>query len=83
MYSQQQPNQQNQQQGSSKVSSKELAYITDSLNNEELLAKIAVQAASVTQTPQFKQQMAQIAQERISNTKQLLSTLQQQTQMTH
>ncbi|NHN33934.1 hypothetical protein [Paenibacillus agricola] len=86
MYSQQQPHlqgQQQQQQGSSKVSSKELAYITDSLNNEELLAKIAVQAVSAAQTPQLKQQMAQIAQARISNTNQLLHTLQQQTQMTH
>jgi hypothetical protein len=84
MYSQQQSNQQNsQQQGAGKVSSKELAYITDSLNNEELLAKIAAQALSVAQTPQLQQQMAQIARDRISNTNQLLNTLQQQTQMTH
>jgi hypothetical protein len=82
MYSQQQNNQQ-QSSGAGKVSSKELAYITDCLKNEELLAKLAARAVSEAQTPQLKQQLAQIAQESLNNTNQLLNALQQQTQLTH
>ncbi|MEC0213654.1 hypothetical protein ABEX47_23510 [Paenibacillus ehimensis] len=70
-----------QQQGT--VSTKELAYITDSLKNEELLAKIAAQGVAESQNPQLKQKLAQIAQDRLQNTDQLLRTLQQQTQTTH
>ncbi|KPV58055.1 hypothetical protein QJ48_18735 [Paenibacillus sp. A3] len=70
-----------QQQGA--VSTKELAYITDSLKNEELLAKIAAQGVAESQNPQLKQKLAQIAQDRLQNTDQLLRTLQQQTQTTH
>jgi hypothetical protein len=81
MYNQQQ--QQNQQQGMNTVSSKELMYIADSLKNEELLAKLAAQSLPEIQTSQLKQKMAQIAQDRLQNTDQLLQTLQQQMQMTH
>lgn len=70
-----------QQQGT--VSTKELAYITDSVKNEELLAKIAAQGVAESQNPQLKQKLAQIAQDRLQNTDQLLRTLQQQTQTTH
>lgn len=70
-----------QQQGT--VSTKELAYITDCLKNEELLAKIAAQGVAEGQNPQLKQKLAQIAQDRLQNTDQLLRTLQQQTQTTH
>ncbi|MDO3678761.1 hypothetical protein [Paenibacillus ehimensis] len=70
-----------QQQGT--VSTKELAYITDSLKNEELLAKIAAQGVAESQNPQLKQKLAQIAQDRLQNTDQLLRALQQQTQTTH
>lgn len=80
MFTQQQ--QQQQQQGNT-VSSKELAYITDCLKNEELLAKLAVQSAADSQSPQLKQTLAQIAQDRLANTDQLLRTLQQQSQLTH
>lgn len=72
-----------QQQGMNTVSSKELAYLSDCLKNEELLAKIAVQGAMESTTPQLKQKLAQIAQDRLQNTDQLLRTLQQHTQMTH
>ncbi|CAG7633473.1 hypothetical protein PAESOLCIP111_03469 [Paenibacillus solanacearum] len=75
--------QQQQQQGMNTVSSKELAYITDCLKNEELLAKLAVQGAAECTTPQLKQKLTQIAQDRLQNTDQLLRTLQQYTQMTH
>ncbi|GAA4874625.1 hypothetical protein GCM10023310_62860 [Paenibacillus vulneris] len=74
---------QQQQQGMNTVSSKELAYITDSLKNEDLLAKLAVHGLADCQSPQLKQKLAQIAQDRLHHSDQLLRTLQQQTQMTH
>jgi hypothetical protein len=73
---------QQSQQGSA-VSCKELAYITDCLKNEELLAKLAVQSAADSQTPQLKHVLSQIAQDRLHHTDQLLRTLQQQAQWTH
>jgi len=75
--------QQSQQQGANAVSSKELSYITDCLKNEELLAKMASEAISCCHTPQLKQKMTQIAQDRLQHTDQLLRTLQQHTQLTH
>ncbi|MDQ1911350.1 hypothetical protein RAC89_12920 [Paenibacillus sp. GD4] len=75
--------QQQQQQGANAVSSKELAYITDSLKNEDLLAKLALQGVVEAQTPQLKQKFTQIAQDRLQNSDQLLRALQQQTQWTH
>lgn len=74
---------QQQQQSMNTVSSKELAYISDCLKNEELLAKIAMQGVAESQTPQLKQKLVQVAQERLQNTDHLLRTLQQHTQMTH
>ncbi|MBP1157741.1 MULTISPECIES: hypothetical protein [unclassified Paenibacillus] len=71
-----------QQQGMNTVTSKELAYISDGLKNEELIAKIAVQGVAESQTPQLKQKLAQMAQDRLQNADQLLRTLQQHTQMT-
>lgn len=73
--------QQMQQQGM--VSSKELSYITDCLKNEDLLAKMAAQAISNCHTPQLKQKVTQIAQDRLQLTDQLLRTLQQHTQLAH
>ncbi|MED4602177.1 hypothetical protein P9314_15940 [Paenibacillus validus] len=73
----------NQQQSVNSVSSKELSYISDCLKNEELLAKIAVQGVAESQNQQLKQKLAQIAQDRLQNTDQLLRTLQQHTQMSH
>jgi hypothetical protein len=75
--------QQAQQHGTNTVSSKELSYITDSLKNEELLAKMAAQAISDCHTPQLKQKMTQIAQDCLQHTDQLLRTLQQHTQLAH
>lgn len=71
-----------QQQGMNTVTSKELAYISDCLKNEELIAKIAVQGVAESQTPQLKQKLAQIAQDRLQDADQLLRTLQQHTRMT-
>ncbi|MUG73898.1 MULTISPECIES: hypothetical protein [Paenibacillus] len=73
----------NQQLSVNSVSSKELSYISDCLKNEELLAKIAVQGVAESQNQQLKQKLAQIAQDRLQNTDQLLRTLQQHTQMSH
>ncbi|MCZ8514941.1 hypothetical protein O9H85_21450 [Paenibacillus filicis] len=73
----------NPQQNQNAVSSKELAYITDCLKNEELLAKLAIHGMADSYTPQLKQKLAQVAQDRLHNTDQLLRTLQQHTQMTH
>lgn len=75
--------QQQQQQGMNTVSSKELAYLSDCLKNEELLAKIASLGIGQCQNAQLKQTLAQIAQDRLQNTNQLLSTLQQHSQWTH
>ncbi|TDF93439.1 hypothetical protein [Paenibacillus piri] len=74
---------QQQQQGINTVSSKELSYITDSLKNEEMLTKLAIQSMEDSHSPQLKQKFAQIAQDRLRHTDQILRTLQQQTQMTH
>lgn len=73
----------NTPQSQNAVSSKELAYISDSLKNEELLAKLAVHGMADSATPQLKQKLAQIAQDRLRHTDQLLRTLQQHTQMAH
>ncbi|SFL90631.1 Coat F domain-containing protein [Paenibacillus sp. 1_12] len=81
MYTQQQNNQ--QQSGAGKVSTKELLYVSDCLKNEDLMAKLAAQACSEAHTPQLKQQFSQIAQDRLTYTNQLLNALQQQSQMTH
>lgn len=74
---------QHQQQGMNTVSSKELAYITDSLKNEELLAKLAVHGLSDCQSPQLKQKLSQVAQDSLQHSDQLLRTLQQHTYTTH
>nr|WP_240419903.1 spore coat protein [Paenibacillus periandrae] len=81
VYTQQQNNQ--QQSGSGKISTKELLYVTDCLKNEDLLAKLAAQAATEAFTPQLKQQFMQIAQDRLNHSDQLLNALQQQTYLTH
>ncbi|MCS7459879.1 hypothetical protein N0M98_06965 [Paenibacillus doosanensis] len=74
---------QQQQQGMNTVSSKELSYITDCLKNEELLAKLSAHGLADCQSPQLKQQLTQIAQDRLANSDQLLRTLQQHTYMSH
>ncbi|UUZ82705.1 hypothetical protein LJK88_01130 [Paenibacillus sp. P26] len=73
----------NQRPNMNTVSSKELSYLSDSLKNEELLAKLAIHGMADSHSPQLKQKLAQIAQDRLQNTDQLLRTLQQHTQMTH
>jgi hypothetical protein len=70
-----------QQQGANTVTSKELSYLTDSLKNEELLAKLAAQSAAASQSPELQQQLTQIIQNRLQNTDQLLRTLQQHSQL--
>ncbi|MEK8133151.1 hypothetical protein WMW72_35340 [Paenibacillus filicis] len=74
---------QSSQQSGGTVTSKELAYVSDCLKNEELLAKIAAQGVAESQNPQLKQKLAQIAQERLHNTDLLIRTLQQQSQLAH
>ncbi|MCD1260774.1 hypothetical protein B5M42_018395 [Paenibacillus athensensis] len=65
------------------ISSKELAYISDSLKNEELLIKLSVQGAVESQTPSLKQTLAQLSQERLQTVSLLINTLQQQSGITH
>jgi len=74
---------QQQQQAMNTVSSKELSYISDSLKNEDMLAKLAVHGLSDCQSPQLKQKLAQIAQDCLQHSDLLLRTLQQQTYPTH
>lgn len=72
-----------QQQSMNGVSSKELAYITDCLKNEDLLSKLAIHGMADSQQPQLKQKLAQIAQDRLNQADHLLRTLQQFTQIAH
>ncbi|WP_248929493.1 spore coat protein [Paenibacillus hamazuiensis] len=72
-----------QQQQNNGITTKELAYITDSLKNEELLAKLCVQGAMEAQTPQLKQTFSQLAQERLHNADQLIRALQMQSGFSH
>jgi hypothetical protein len=71
-----QQNQQNQQ-GGKGITQKELLYITDSLKNEEQLAKICVQGAADSYNGPMRQMFSQMAQERLANMEQLLRTMQQ------
>ncbi|MEW9702744.1 hypothetical protein [Paenibacillus sp. SI8] len=70
-------------QGNQSVSGKELAYITDSLKNEELLTKLCVQGADQCQSSSLKQTLSQLSQERLHNISTLINTLQQQSGITH
>ncbi|TBL73069.1 hypothetical protein [Paenibacillus thalictri] len=81
MFNQQQ--QQQSQQSGKGISSKELAYITDCLKNEELLAKMCLHGAAESQSPAWKQTFAQMAQERLQNSDQLLRALQMNSSFTH
>lgn len=65
------------------VSSKELAYISDCLKNEELIAKLAAEGAANSSSPHLKQKLAQIARDRLNGAERLLHTLQQQTRTMH
>jgi AmiR/NasT family two-component response regulator len=71
------------QANSKAITTKEFAYITDSLKNEDLLTKLCVQGAVESQSQSLKQTLAQLAQERLQNYSQLMNTLQQQSGMTH
>jgi hypothetical protein len=64
------------------ISGKELLYISDSLKNEELIAKMCMQGAVEGQNQQLKQLFSQMAQERLHNFEQLYRTLQQTAHVT-
>ncbi|NEW08797.1 hypothetical protein GK047_22635 [Paenibacillus sp. SYP-B3998] len=70
-------------QGNQTISSKELAYISDSLKNEELLTKLCVQGAVESQSPSLKMTLIHLSQERLQNISLLVNTLQQQSGITH
>lgn len=70
-------------QGNQMISGKELSYLSDTLKNEELLAKLCVQGAVNSQSPSLKQTLSQLSQERLQNISILINTLQQQSGMTH
>ncbi|UJF33152.1 hypothetical protein [Paenibacillus hexagrammi] len=70
-------------QGNQTISSKELAYIADSIKNEELLTKLCVQGAVECQNSSLKQVLSQLSQERLQNVSTLTNTLQQQAGITH
>lgn len=70
-------------QGNQSISGKELSYLTDTLKNEELLAKLCVQGAVNSQSQSLKQTLAQLSQERLQNISILINTMQQQSGMTH
>lgn len=61
---------------------KELAYISDTLKNEELLATLCVHGAVECQHPQLKNILSRMAHERYQQFEQLSGTLQQM-QTTH
>lgn len=63
-------------QPNSRLTAKELAYISDSLNNEDLLAKLCVQAASECQDRELKQVISNLAFERLGHYEELMRTLQ-------
>jgi hypothetical protein len=71
------------QSGNKAVSAKELAYISDSLSNEELLTKLCVQGAVECQSHSLKQTLTQLSQDRLQNFSHLINTLQQQSGVTH
>jgi hypothetical protein len=64
------------------ISGKELLYISDSLKNEELIAKMCMQGAVDAQNQQLKQLFGQMAQERLHSFEQLNRTLQQTAHVT-
>lgn len=74
---------QGNQHGNQAISGKELAYITDSLKNEELLTKLCVQGAVECHSQSLKQTLSQLSQERLQNISTLINTLQQQAGITH
>lgn len=69
-----------QMQGMNAVTVKELAYLTDSMKNEEMLTKLCVQGAVECRDQQLKELLARLAQERFSDFQQLFKTLQQPSQ---
>ncbi|KRF34040.1 hypothetical protein [Paenibacillus sp. Soil787] len=70
-------------QGNQQISGKELLYVTDTLKNEELLAKLCVQGAVNSQSQSLKQTLSHLSQERLQNISVLINTLQQQSGITH
>ncbi|OPH54502.1 hypothetical protein BC351_31465 [Paenibacillus ferrarius] len=73
----------NQNQGNQTITGKELSYLSDTLKNEELLAKLCVQGAANSQSQSLKQTLSQLSQERLQNVSILMNTLQQQSGITH
>ncbi len=70
-------------QGNQTISGKELSYLSDTLKNEELLAKLCVQGAVNSQSQSLKQTLSHLSQERLQNISILINTLQQQSGITH
>jgi hypothetical protein len=70
----------NQQRG---LTAKELEYLTDSMKNEDLLTKLCVEGAAVSQSPELRQTLSQMAQDRLQSFDYLLGTLQQQSTLAH
>lgn len=70
-------------QGNPSITGKELSYLSDTLKNEELLAKLCVQGAMNSQSQSLKHTLAQLSQERLENISTLINTMQQQSGMTH
>jgi len=59
------------------LSAKELGYLTDSMKNEDLLAKQCVIAVTHAQNPAVQQVCEQAAQQHLQHYNQLLDVLQQ------
>lgn len=70
-------------QGNQTITGKELSYLTDTLKNEELLAKLCVQGAVNSQSQSLQQTLTHLSQERLQNISTLINTMQQQSGMTH
>jgi hypothetical protein len=70
-------------QGNQTITGKELSYLSDTLKNEDLLAKLCVHASVGSQSPSLKQTMSQLSQERLQSVNILINTLQQQSGLTH
>jgi hypothetical protein len=73
----------NQTMNSGGLTGKEFEYLSDCMKNEELLTKMCVHAATVSQNAQLRQTLVQMAQDRLQTFNQLLNTLQQQSTLTH
>lgn len=65
------------------MTSKELNYLTDSLKNEDTLARLCLHHAAASQNQELGRLFAQMAESRLGHYRQLLGQLQGQTSATH